>query len=178
MIAQAKRLVVDRARPTPPSATAMTLIEILVVMSIMIILVSSIVVAAFSLHSRGQISGTKGVIDQLAMALAAYKTTYRMYVPADAADAQANSTLPLWQALEREEKITTVIDRYKKETDAGADPKTGALFKRYIYIDAWSQPLYYECAAPFQRFRLTSGGRDLLIGSVGSVEAGDNIVKE
>ena len=74
-------------RASPCRGTrAMTLIEILVVMSVMIVLVSAVVVAVFRISSKGPVQGTKGLLEKLAVGLEPYRATYRMYPPQDPHD--------------------------------------------------------------------------------------------
>ena len=159
----------------------MTLIELLVVMSIMTIIVSAIVVAVFAVMRRGQVQGTEGLLEQLALGLEQYKMSYRMYVPlsdvayvvnaADTAQLQ-RSTGALWQALELDGQFAAVPMTFKKEGGDFTDPKTGAIKKWCYYQDAWRQPLRYECLFPWKAYKLTSVGPDL------AFDTGDDIVKE
>ena len=61
----------------------MTLTEILVVMSVMIILASAVVVGVFRVSSKGPVQGTRGLLGKLAVGLDSYRATYRMYPPQD-----------------------------------------------------------------------------------------------
>lgn len=169
----------------------LTLIELLVVIAIVTIIVSAIVVASFSALKAGQVRGTRGVMEKIALALAQYKLDYGMYRPSSdstgaAYNPVADSTYPLWEALEFDGKYLTV-PAANKLADTTGPPE--APNPRYKYIDSWKQPLYYEClpdpgtdrAKDFQRFRLTSGGPDLIIGDrtdAADETWGDNIVIE
>jgi len=166
----------------------MTLVEILVVMSIMIILVSAVVAAVFRISSKGPVQGTKGLLETIVQGVEQYKATYRMYPPEDTlvdstqpAQAQASSAA-LWQALEYDGNFVSVGSQHKVEITAyslsvspffvGAfiDPKT-KLWSSYYYQDAWQQPIRYICVSPYTQYTLTSGGPDLIMGTA------DDIVK-
>ena len=142
----------------------MTLIEIIVVMAIITIIASAIVAASMGVFAGYQVRSTKNFMNQLAVALDKYHGIHRMYVPArqgldpNPAD---QSTIELWQALEHgSEAKFSVEARFKEKGDPGVDPATNQLFDRYYYLDAWAQPLYYECNPPFRSFELRSVGKD------------------
>ena len=59
----------------------MTLTELLVVMTIILILVSAVVVAVARGSVVGPLKGTQGLLQKLAAGLDAYRATYRMYPP-------------------------------------------------------------------------------------------------
>jgi prepilin-type N-terminal cleavage/methylation domain-containing protein len=165
---------------------AMTLIEILVVMSIMVILVSAVVVAVFRVSSRGQEEGTKGLFEQIAQGLEQYKTTYQMYPPADPSDpgslldftqpgqVQASSAA-LYQAIEYYNEFVHIAAACKLQPPGitFTDSRTGAVQPWYYYVDAWRTPLCYICQGPsYTQYTLTSGGKDLLLNTA------DDIVKQ
>jgi type II secretory pathway pseudopilin PulG len=175
-------------RRAPPRARAMTLTEIIVVMSIMIILVSAVVVAVFRVSSKGPMQGTKGLLEKLAVGLEAYRATYRMYpeyiappvgTNLDAPQVQASSAV-LWQALENDGNFVSIASQYKVEITAystiispyfvGAfvDPKTNH-WSSYYYQDAWLQPIQYLCSSPYTQYTLTSGGPDLVLGTADDI---------
>ena len=158
--------------PLPRLVAAITLIELIVVMGIMLMLASALVVASFRLQTRGQIEGTKGVLEQLAQGLEAYRITHRMYVPGDPGNASDISSWPLWYAVEYDGDYVTVADQYKEEHGDFENPATGAHVTIYRYVDAWGNPLVYECVGACQSFTLISRGKDLVL------ETGDDIVKE
>ena len=147
---------------------ALTLIELLVVMAIMTILAGAITVAAMGAYRRAQEKATGALFERIAQALEQYKSDYRMYVPADL----DTSTYPLWQGLEYEGHYFSEESRYKAKGSSCEDPATGSQVPRYQYQDAWRNLITYQCNAPYNRFRLTSNGKDLVPGN------GDDIVKE
>jgi hypothetical protein len=159
------------------------------VMGIMVIIVSAIVVAAYGVQRQGQIKGSKGLLEQLALALENYRAQYRMYVPrhhneptvpnpvtvaTDPWQVECSSAA-LWMALEHVEKIDTAKKEYKEKGGTFTSPETGALVDVYFYRDAWRQPIMYECYPPYTRFTLTSFGPDLVPGGD---TRGDDIVVE
>jgi type II secretory pathway pseudopilin PulG len=168
----------------------MTLVEILVVMSVMIILVSAVVVAVFRISSKAPVEGTKGLLNKLAVGLESYRATYRMYPPVDpndpfsplaitppspvSAQVQASSGA-LWKALEyngQGQFMSPVSAAYKAPGGTFTDPTTGAIQTWYYYQDAWQQPLCYVCQGPsYTQYTLTSGGPDLILFTA------DDIVK-
>jgi len=178
----------------------MTLLEILVVMSVMVVLVSAVVVAVFRISAQGPVQGTKGLLEKLALGLESYRATYRMYPPQDnypslpppaypqldnypvppMLQIQA-STFVLWQALEYDGQgqfMSPVSAAYKAVAppNNGApsiftDPKTSSVQTWYYYQDAWKQPIRYLCVSPYTQYTLTSGGPDLIL------DTADDIVK-
>ena len=185
---------IARSRLAPQRARAMTLTEIIVVMSIMIILVSAVVVAVFRVSSKGPVEGTKGLLQKLAVGLEAYRATYRMYPPMDPNDPSSRLNLKqpiqlaqvqvtsgvLWQALENDGNFVSIASQYKVEITAystiispyfvGAfvDPKTNH-WSSYYYQDAWLQPIQYLCSSPYTQYTLTSGGPDLVLGTADDI---------
>lgn len=175
---------------------SMTLIELLVVIAIISIIISAIVVASLTALKHAQVRGTRGVMQRIASGLAQYKQQYGMYVPAPLSDGNSReySTYPLWQALEHDGSFSGVPAANKL---AGtADPQEASV-SRYIYIDAWKKPLWYQCpplkydtnATPpewvpeigdFNRFRIISSGPDLEMGAPTDTDSvwGDNIIVE
>jgi type II secretory pathway pseudopilin PulG len=174
----------------------MTLTEILVVISIMVILVTAVVAAVFSVSSKGPVQATKGLLEKLAVGLESYKATYRMYPPQDnIADPTAPSppwpdypqldlnpsptlqieasTFLLWYALEYQGQgqfMAPVSSAYKVPSNLTfTDPNTGSLQKWYYYQDAWQQPIRYVCTAPYNQYTLTSGGPDLVLGTADDI---------
>lgn len=158
----------------------MTLVELLVVIAIISVIVSAIVVASLSALKAAQIKGTRGVMQKIAAALAQYRQEYKMYVPSGVDGIDENpredSTYPLWQALEHVAKYSPVpaANRLVGTTD----PQDSTII-RYKYVDAWKQPLWYQCppldydtasnswvpeAGDFSRFRIISSGPDLEMG--------------
>jgi type II secretory pathway pseudopilin PulG len=164
----------------------MTLTEIIVVISIMVILVSAVVVAAFRISSKGPVQGTKGLLQKLAVGLEAYRATYRMYPPMDPNDPVSPLTLTtpaqpaqveassavLWQALEytgQGQFISPVSAAYKAAGGSFTDSNTGSVQKWYYYQDAWQQPIRYVCPSPYTQYTLTSGGPDLILGTADDI---------
>jgi len=149
------------------ASTAMTLIEILVVMGIMSLIVGAIAVASFGAQRRAQIKGTEGLLEKIAQGLGQYKYDHRMYVPSD----DDGRTYPLWQALDGQYAIDVKAKfKYSEEGDTYADPRTGEDVQRYQYQDAWKMLIRYECNPPYQRFTLTSTGPDLEQGGGDDIE--------
>jgi type II secretory pathway pseudopilin PulG len=155
----------------------MTLVEILVVMSVMIILVSAVVVAVFRISSKGPVEGTKGLLEKIVQGMEQYKATYRMYPPQDTA---VDSTQPaqvqassgaLWQEIEYYNDFVLIGAAYKLPGGFFTDSRTGAVQPWYYYVDAWQQPLRYLCGPPYTQYTLTSGGPDLIL------DTADDIVK-
>jgi len=170
-----------RIRARHAGRSAITLIEILVVMAIMTILVSTIVVAGFSAQRRAQVRGTRGLLQKIVQGLEQYRATYRIYVPQDPAltpidesdpEQVKRYTLPLWEALEHRGKFITVEAEYKESGGTLRDYVTGLDYTWYYYQDAWRQPLKYICRQPFNRFILRSAGPDL------ELNTGDDILEE
>lgn len=156
----------------------MTLIELITVMGIMVIIVSAIVVAYIGLQRHGQIKGTEGLFENLAVGLAQYRVQHRTYVwqpstilTSDPYQVQA-STHALWMALEHDDHLVEVPSENKAVGGSQVDTGTGAFQQWYYYRDAWRQPVLYECFVPYTRFTLRSSGPDLVFGT------GDDIVKE
>ncbi len=177
----------------------MTLTEIIVVMSIMIILISAVVVAVFRVSSKGPVQGTKGLLGKLAVGLDAYRATYRMYPPQDnlpdpysanpppyywyqqfADGSPFNtprmqveaSTFLLWQALEYTAEgqfMSPVSAVYKAPGGLFTDSRTDSVQAWYYYQDAWLQPILYTCVAPYTQYTLTSGGPDLILGTADDI---------
>ncbi len=158
--------------------SALTLIEIIVVMAIMTILVSTLVVAGFSVQRRAQVRGTKGLLQKIAQALNQYRITYRVYVPQDNLIDEANPvqarrySLPLWQASEHEGQFLSVNAKHKAAGGPLTDPSTSSQATWYYYQDAWRKPLKYICGPPYNSFTITSSGPDL------EWNTGDDIVEE
>jgi len=170
----------------------MTLVEILVVMSIMIILVSAVVVAVFRISSKGPVQGTKGLLEKLSVGLEAFRATYRIYPPQDngagtdpsrsayqsyplfVGITSAQSSTYLWYALEYDGQgqfMSPVSAAYKAAGGAFTDSNTGSTQTWYYYQDAWQRPLSYVCNSPYTQYTLTSSGPDLIMGTA------DDIVK-
>jgi prepilin-type N-terminal cleavage/methylation domain-containing protein len=161
----------------------MTLIEILIVMSVMVILVSAIVVAVFRISGKAQVHNTHGLFDKLAVGLQAYRSTYRMYPPMDPNDPNSpmdvgQNTNPiqtpeveassevLWMALEYQGQgqfMSPVSSSNKVQGGALTDPVTGASQPWYYYVDGWQNPILYLCPAPFLQYTLRSAGPDLIL---------------
>ncbi|MGD1001683.1 MAG: hypothetical protein ABSA67_13400 [Candidatus Brocadiia bacterium] len=178
---------IARSRLAPQRARAMTLTEIIVVMSIMIILVSAVVVAVFRVSSKGPVEGTKGLLQKLAVGLEAYRATYRMYPPMDPNDPSSRLNLKqpiqlaqvqvtsgvLWQALEfsgEGQFMAPVSAAYKSAGGVFTDSRTGSVQTWYYYQDAWLQPLLYVCPGPnYTQYTLTSGGQDLILGTADDI---------
>jgi Tfp pilus assembly protein PilE len=124
----------------------MTLMEILVVMSIMVIIVSAIVVAAYNASKRGQVEATRSLLTQLVQGLAQYRATYHMYVPGS--DAWPDKAL--WQALEYDGKFVVGVGASNKVPGGTfTDAQTGAVTTWYYYQDAWKQPISYQYNCDF-----------------------------
>jgi prepilin-type N-terminal cleavage/methylation domain-containing protein len=179
-----KRWIV-RSRSIAPRPRAMTLVELLVVMSIIVILVSAVVVAVFRISGKAPVEGTKGLLAKLSVGLEAYRATYRMYPPQDnvadpispapdypALDLPSSitsvqaSTFVLWSALEyygQGQFMTPVSGAYKGQGGTFTDPTTGAQQPWYYYQDAWKQPILYVCNSPYNQYQLTSAGPDLVL---------------
>jgi hypothetical protein len=175
----------------------MTLTELLVVMSVLIILVSAVVVAVFSISGKGPEQGTRGLLGKLAVGLESYRATYRMYPPQDNwADAypapcyyyqfadgspgnpgtiqfQAEaSTFLLWSALEFQGQgqfMSSISAAYKAPGGKFTDSTNGSLQTWYYYQDAWKQPISYLCVAPYTQYTLTSGGPDGILGTADDI---------
>ncbi len=164
-------------------AAGLTLIELLVVIAIITIIVSAIVVASFSALKAGQIRGTRAVMQKIALGLAQYKLDNGMYRPSGVNgvpyNSPADSTYALWEALEADGKYLSVPAANKLADTAGPPEAPNP---RYKYIDAWKQPLWYQCDGPdYSTFKLTSGGPDLILGDPTNPSddtVGDNIVVE
>ena len=161
---------------------AMTLLEILVVMSVMVVLISAVVVAVFRISGKAPEQGTKGLLEKLSVGLEAYRTTYRMYPPEEylavnpnnSQDSYQRSSWVLWYALEYQGEgqfMAPVSVAYKGFGGFFTDPRTGASQKWYYYQDAWKQPIRYLCGSPYTQYTLTSGGADLIL------DTADDIVK-
>jgi prepilin-type N-terminal cleavage/methylation domain-containing protein len=176
-------------------APAFTMIELLLVIAIIGIIVSFIAVASFAAAKSAQIKGTRGIMQQIANALAAYKLDHGMFVPAQpswiADNPVLDSTYPLWQALELDGKYFAAPAANKLAGDK--DPYDSSI-TRYKYVDAWEKPLWYQCpplkynkatgqwdpdGGDFSRFRLVSSGPDKVLGAADTDAAtGDNIIVE
>lgn len=134
----------------------MTLLEILVVMSIITIIASAIVVAALSFHKSAQIKATRGFLEKLAQGQEQYKSAHGMYVPQDI----YRTSNALWYALEDRERYVTVETSYK----------IPGITSGYQYTDVWKQPLRYDCAPPYMLFTITSNGPDIEPNSGDEIE--------
>ena len=132
-------------------------------MAIMTIVAGAIVVAMVGGMRHAQVKGTQAFFEAVKAQMAQYRDTHRMYMPGWS----DGNSIPLWQALEYEGTFAAKKDFLEKveEDDAEdptfTDPTTGENVQRYRYIDAWRNPIEYECAPPFTRFELRSGGPDL-----------------
>ncbi len=182
------------AERRPGLLHAMTLTELLVVMSVMIILVSAVVVAVFSISSKGPEQGTKGLLAKLAVGLESYRATYRMYPPQDnIADPLAPppwpdypqldinpsptlqieaSTFALWSALEYQGQgqfMPAISTNYKAAGGSFTDSTNGSLQTWYYYQDAWKQPVRYICVVPYTQYTLTSSGPDGILGTADDI---------
>ena len=153
----------------------MTLIEILVVMCIITSLAGMVIIGAFAASRWGQVKATTALLEKLAQSLEQYKAQNRMYPPVDPLDTVSplnlndaeqvkQSTFVLWVALERDGNFF--------KDDTGAKAPGDAFHTWYYYQDKWNRPLVYLCRPPFNLFKLTSYGPDLVQGT------GDDIVKE
>ena len=171
------------AERRPGLSGAMTLTELLVVMSVMIILVSAVVVAVFSISGKGPEQGTKGLLAKLAVGLESYRATYRMYPPCDPNDpvsplnsaqiAQVKaSSGALWQALEYQGQgqFMSAVSASYKAAGGGFTDTNGSLQTWYYYQDAWKQPLWYVCPGPgYTQYTLTSSGPDGILGTADDI---------
>ena len=180
---------IARSRLAPQRARAMTLTEIIVVMSIMIILVSAVVVAVVRISSKGPVQGTKGLLEKLSVGVESFRATYRIYPPQDNGISSTDpsrsayqsyqftftqSSAYLWYELEYDGQgqfMSPVSSAYKVAGGTFNDPKNNLQQTWYYYVDAWQQPLRYLCGPPYTQYTLTSGGPDLIPGTA------DDIVK-
>jgi len=174
----------------------MTLTEILVVISIMVILVTAVVAAAFRVSSKSPVQATRGLLEKLAVGLESYKATYRMYPPQDniadpigsppppypdypQLDLNPSPTLQiqattflLWYALEYQGQgqfMAPVSSTYKAAGGCFTDSTNNSVQTWYYYQDAWQQPIRYICTAPYNQYTLTSGGPDLMLGTADDI---------
>jgi len=139
-------------------------------MAIMTILASAITVAAIGLMGYAQKKGTMALFERIGQVLEQYKADHRMYVPQDldetGADSDSASAYPLWQALEHDANYKFAVEaKFKARGDEATDPATGATFRRFYYIDAWKNPIRYECRPPYTRFELRSAGKDAVLNN-------------
>lgn len=159
---------------------SVTLIEILVVISIVTVLAGMLIVSAVVLHNIGMERGTTGFMERIALAQTQYMQTHRMYVPVsvplDLTDIYQlrRSTMVLWIALERSSNILAGEEGAKSQGGTYTDPliQSPNTTPWYFYTDRWNTPLMYQCASPHKTFSITSAGRDHIFGT------GDDITIE
>jgi type II secretory pathway pseudopilin PulG len=169
-------------RPFRPSS-AVTLIEILVVIAIVTALAGAVIISAVALHNIGMDRGTTAFMERIALAQTQYQQTHRMYVPLRGASDPAldyndiyqlrRSTMVLWIALERSGGFLAGEAAALSPGGVFTDPATGRSDTPwYFYLDRWNTPMMYQCDSPAKTYKLTSAGRDHIFGT------GDDIVVE
>ena len=169
--------------PRRETRHALTLVELLVVMAIITIIVSSITVAAYSVYKLNQKKATESLFETVAAALEQYHDVHSMYVPTtyiDPNDGQEkvcnsdnDSTFLIWKALEYDGGYKlSVKNKFKELGSTFENSATGAEIRGYYYVDSWKVRILYECRRPYTRCRLRSRGPDTLANT------GDDIEKE
>lgn len=158
---------------------SLTMIEILVVISIITILAGMLIVSAIVLHNIGAERSTTGFMESIAHAQTQYLQTHRMYVPGELGVTTSDiyqlrrSTMVLWMGLEKSSGLLAGEEGSKSQGGVYTDPVTrNSSTPWYFYLDRWNTPMLYQCDPPCKTFKITSAGRDHIFGT------GDDLVIE
>ena len=146
---------------------ALTLIEILVVMSIMLILGTIVTGATMAMLKRVHHKNTENLLMEIARGLEQYEDEHHIFLPSDT----DQSSRPLWYALEHETGLIEIEGENRFMEDTFTDPATNQGAAHFLYRDGWKLPLRYTCTDPFIEFVLRSAGPD------GLFDTADDVIK-
>ncbi len=157
VMAQASRI----GRGPRTSVRGFTIVEVLVVISIMLILITITMPAISRMNQRSRISKTKSIINKIELAMAAYQSFWGFYPPGGSGVNlnSAGATRTLQQFL-----CTYVSGTGTQGRGAympALEPKSNELITsggKKLFVDAWGRPLivYSANPAPLEHNRNTA----------------------